>query len=72
MSRRCENCGLWGSTDRVWGECDYAGRKNEDHKAQATYVKRMGDVRDARLETRYDFGCKAWSSGRPKNEARHA
>lgn len=72
MSRRCENCGLWSSTDRVWGDCDYASRQDDEHKAQAEYVKRMGDVRQACLRTRYDFGCKAWSSGSPKRSDRHA
>lgn len=71
MSRRCKNCDQWSSTDRIWGECIYMEREHPDQKAHATYVERMGDVRDARLETRFDFGCSVWATKNRKQEAPH-
>lgn len=64
MSRRCENCARWASTDRVWGECGYASSCDDGTKiAHATYV-RLGDEKQAILETKYKFGCVVWKSAR--------
>lgn len=64
MSRRCENCALWASTDRVWGECGYASSRDDGDKiAHATYV-RLGYEKQASLETSYKFGCVVWKSVR--------
>ena len=61
--RRCENCSHWSSTDQVWGECLYAGTDaDEQRKADARYVLAPGEVVQADLWTRWDFGCVAWSS----------
>lgn len=67
MSRSCNNCGHWASTDRVWGTCDYASSRDDDGTkiAHATYV-RLGDEKQAELETRYNFRCSIWKSLRPQ------
>ena len=57
--RRCENCTLWSSADRVWGDCIYPRENNAE--ARALYVER-GVERQARLETHWDFACAAWRS----------
>lgn len=60
--RRCENCSFWASTDRVWGSCGYASTRDDGDKvAHATYV-RLGDEKQAELETKYVFGCVRWKS----------
>lgn len=62
MRRRCENCSQWSSTDQVWGDCTYASARDDGTKiANATYT-RLGDEKQAELETRYDFGCSMWKS----------
>lgn len=72
MSRRCENCALWSSTDRVWGDCDYASTMEDGTKiAHATFV-RLGDAKQAVLETNYKFGCVMWKSYRQALKGEHA
>ncbi|UFW79978.1 hypothetical protein [Rhizobium sp. SU303] len=63
--KRCENCSAWCSTDRVWGNCHYASTEDRDGTkiAQATYV-RLGDEKQAELETKYSFGCVLWASAK--------
>ncbi|EHS51693.1 hypothetical protein PDO_5083 [Rhizobium sp. PDO1-076] len=62
MSRRCENCAHWSSTDKVWGSCDYASTRDDGDKlAHASYV-RLGDEKQAELETKYKFGCVVWKT----------
>lgn len=71
--KRCENCARWGSTDSVWGTCEYATRRSHVAKAQAECID-LGRDYGASLETRYDFGCMMWLSCRPsktKEEAAH-
>lgn len=59
---RCENCSFWASTDSVWGSCGYASTRDDGDKvAHATYV-RLGDEKQAELETNYVFGCVKWKS----------
>ena len=61
MSRRCENCSQWSSSDKVWGVCDYASVDRSDRLACATRLSGGRDLQ-ADLETRFNFGCVAWSS----------
>lgn len=62
--RRCENCTRWSSTDQVWGDCTLHSERDrgQDRRAYAAYVDGPGDVRDAELRTKWDFGCVCWES----------
>lgn len=62
--RRCENCSHWSSTDQVWGECTLlsAPDRGQERKAHAQYVAAPGDVENADVWSRWDFGCVLWDS----------
>ena len=64
MSKRCENCSHWSSTDQVWGSCTLisACDRAQDRRAFAQYVAAPGDVEDAEFWTKWDFGCRLWDS----------
>lgn len=61
MARRCENCLMWQSTDRVWGVCDYASSSGPDRLAAATMVRHGREIQ-ADLETNFKFRCAAWQT----------
>lgn len=62
--RRCENCSHWSSTDQVWGDCTLlsAPDRGQERRAYAAFVAGPGEVEDAEVRCRWDFGCVAWDS----------
>lgn len=62
--RRCENCSHWSSTDQVWGECTLlsAPDRGQERRAYAQYVAAPGEIEDAEVWSKWDFGCVAWDS----------
>lgn len=62
MSRRCENCSWWSTTDKVWGYCtrivsDYPP---EGEKRASINLDTYDGTAD--LWTRCNFGCTEWGS----------
>lgn len=63
MSRRCENCSAWSSTDRVWGDCTVIRSENSFRPSiERAYVNEEGSRPQAELWTKYNFGCVEWAS----------
>jgi hypothetical protein len=59
MSRRCQNCASWGSSDSVWGVCL---REHDEDARMHVMEPRTGPAED--LETKFNFGCVEWRSAK--------